>query len=80
MWMSWVLGSRLGQWVAGAFGLIVTLFAVYLRGRADGRQSEQSEQDRNTLERMRDRKVVDDEIESLSAAERRRRLDYWVQD
>jgi hypothetical protein len=79
MWLlSWLIGSKLGRYVA--LGLLVSagVAAIGYSLFAKGVARERARQVAASLENLRSRIKTDDEIERMSAAERRRRLsDAW---
>jgi hypothetical protein len=77
---SWLLGSALGRKVAAgvliALAIAFGLYRVYAAGAA----RERAKQAQATLQNLRNRMRVDDEIASMSPADRRKRLSEWVSD
>lgn len=78
--VSWLMGSKIGQYLAGAFviGLLVVtvLFRVYSAGKA----RERARQTEAALKALRERMKVDDEVEKLAPDKRLERLNRWVSD
>lgn len=75
MWvLSWLIGSKIGRYVA--MGLVVAgiLAVVAYSLIRRGVDQERARQIAASLENLRSRIATDDEISRLSAAERRRRL------
>src|SRR5690606_11449070 len=73
-----VLTSKIGRYaiLIGLSTLIVG--AVILRIYNAGRKAEQMRQVQQSLENMRTRIAIDDEVSSLDTAGRRERLNRWV--
>lgn len=82
MWaaaLNWIVGSRLGRAVSTVLAGLALLFGVYLRGKSEGKAESERRQDEAALEALRNRKKVDEEIDTHAPAERRKRLNRWVQ-
>lgn len=78
--LAWLLGSALGRKVAaiGLFALALgfAILRIYMAGAA----SERAKQTQASLQNLRTRVKVDDEIARMSPADRRKRLLEWVSD
>lgn len=73
-----LVSSKIGRWLLGALALLLGIGVALLKAFRAGRQAERMERQKQTIKAVRERKKVDEEIDRLSAAERRRRLsDRW---
>lgn len=78
--LAWLLGSALGRKVAlGGMIAVAIAFGVW-RIFAAGEAKERAKQAEASLKNLRTRIKTDDEISSLSADARRRKLSEWVSD
>jgi hypothetical protein len=75
--IAWLIGSPLGRKIAltGLAALAIALVA--LRIYSAGRASAKAEAAQRSLDLLRTRISTDDEISSLPAADRRKRLEEW---
>lgn len=78
--IAWLLGTRLGRWLAIAGAAALALGVALLRAFQLGKASERAKHDRQSLENLRNRSRVDDEVARMSDADRRKRLGRWVSD
>lgn len=75
--MTW-LTTKIGGWLAAAGALILLLFGAWQKGRREGKDIMQAEQERHRRE-MRDiKRNSDDEIDSLGPADVDQRFARWV--
>lgn len=56
--------ARLKLWMAGTAAFVVTVFAIYFKGRSAGHQQFENEQVRRRTDAMRKAKDVRDEVDS----------------
>jgi hypothetical protein len=77
---TWIITSRAGRAVAAGVGIALAIGLALLKAFSAGRSAERAKQDRASLENLRKRQQTDEEIRSLPASERRRRLSGWVSD
>lgn len=56
--------ARLKLWLAGAAAFVVTVFAIYFKGRAAGLRDFENEQVRRRTDAMRKAKDVRDEVDN----------------
>jgi hypothetical protein len=78
--VAWLLGSQLGRKVAIYGAIALAIMAAIWRVFTAGRAKEKAKQTEAALKNLRTRMQTDDEISSLSAADRRERLSKWVSD
>lgn len=78
--LSWLMGSALGRKVA--LGLVLVLGALFVVWRiySAGRAAEKARQAEASLQNIRNRMRIDDDIDKLSRDERRKRLEEWARD
>lgn len=74
----WLATSRAGRIVAAAGALTVAIVIALLRVFAAGRNSERVKQDRASLENLRDRNRIENEVDALGADDLDRRGRRWV--
>lgn len=81
--MTWVLaylsGSSIGRYAAMALIITGLVLLIVWRIYASGANKEKARQAEASLKAKLERIKNDEEIGNLSAAERRKRLDDWVQ-
>jgi hypothetical protein len=77
---TWLVTSRAGRAVAAGCAIALAIGLALLKAFSAGKQVERAKQDRASLENMRKRQETDEEVRSLPADERRRRLSDWVSD
>lgn len=76
--IAWMLGSEIGRKLALTLLAMAALGIVIWRIYAKGRSDERAKQAAKSLENLRERVRVDDEITRLPSDERRRKLQEWV--
>lgn len=78
--LGWLIGTKTGRYIA--LGALISLSVVIVLARvyAAGQAKERARQIEASLRNLRERIKVDDEITSLSVAERGRRLGRWLSD
>ena len=72
--------SRLQIWLAASAAFLVAFVAAYFRGRTHGADAEKSRQTERTVDAMRTRQEVEDEIAKAGTARKRDMLDEWMRD
>lgn len=76
--IAWLIGSRLGRYLALGLLIASMIGIALLRARRSGIEAERLKQLQRSLENLRTRIKVDDEIASLPRDQRRVRLNRWV--
>lgn len=77
---SWLTGSAVGRKVAlSAIVVLAALYGVW-RIYAAGKAAERARATQASLDALRKRVEIDNELSALPAAERRKRLERWVLD
>lgn len=72
------LWARLSSYAVAASALIAAVFAIWLKGRQDGKRIMQEEQDRHRAEALAAKRKSDSEIDNLAPADIDHRMDRWV--
>ncbi|CAM5397561.1 hypothetical protein AFEL58S_01984 [Afipia felis] len=75
---AWFVRSKVGRAIAAAAGLVVAIGIAALRVFNAGKSSERVRQDRQSLENLRDRARIEDEVDNLPPGDVERRLSRWV--
>lgn len=75
---AWLATTRAGRWVLGASAAVALAAGVLLRAYGTGRDAEESRQARDSLDALRERNRIDDEVDALGDARRRNELARWV--
>ncbi len=81
MWtklVSWLSGTRFGNYAIGALTFASAILSIYLSGRSAGKDKERTAQDRKTLENINQRIKIDDELAKSPDSDNRKRLSKWV--
>lgn len=78
--LAWLLGSSLGRKVALYGTLAIAILFGIWRIFAAGQAKEKAKQTEAALKNLRTRIKTDDEISSMSRANRRKRLSEWMSD
>jgi len=78
VWIAWLIGTKLGRLVAEITLIAAVVGIVLLRARQSGVEAERLKQLQKALEALRTRMKVDEEITTLPADERLRRLNKWL--
>lgn len=78
--VAWLVGSKLGRYVALGLLFAAALGVLVWRIYAAGAAKERARQAEAALNALRTRIKVDDDISKLSDAQRRERLNRWVRD
>lgn len=76
---TWLLGSSLGRQVLMWGSAVLLVLVIIARIYSAGRAAERARQAEERLRHLRERAKVDDEITKLGSAERRKRLERWLQ-
>lgn len=84
MWMvsfvGWFLGTRVGRWCLAAIGLLAAIGAALAKVYSAGKAVQQAKQDRQSLDALRTRAQIEDDVARLPANERASRLKEWSRD
>ncbi|PLW77900.1 hypothetical protein [Cohaesibacter celericrescens] len=76
--LAWLVGSRLGRWVASALVVIALVGYVALSFYRRGLNAEQTKRTAKALKRLKERIGTDETIRRMPVDERRKRLsDDW---
>lgn len=76
--LSWLIGSKVGRYVALFFLAAATVAVIVARIYAAGKHDEQLQQTQASLDAVRQKVKSDEAIRRLPASERRKRLlDEW---
>jgi hypothetical protein len=78
--LAWLLGSRIGRYLAIGGLAAVLVLIVIARIRAGGRNAELLRATQEATRRVLDRIKVDEEIRAMPRARRRERLRQWARD
>ncbi|GLQ53583.1 hypothetical protein [Devosia nitrariae] len=76
--LSWLVGNPVGRVVAMVGVSIALLAVVFIVGRRSGENSKNLDDVSNSLEALRDRIAVDEEIRAMPPDRRREELSRWV--
>ncbi len=76
--LTWFAGTRIGRWLLGAFGLIGAVALIAWRAFAKGKAAARAKRQEATIDAIEDRRSSDADIDHLSdAAVRERMQDRW---
>lgn len=75
--MTW-LTTKIGGGLAAVGALILLLFGAWQKGRREGKDIMQAEQDRHRAEAIAAKRESDSEIDDLGRADVDQRFDRWV--
>ena len=75
--MTW-LTAKIGGWLAAAGALILLVFGAWQKGRREGKDIMQAEQERHRREMREIKRKSDDEVDGLGHADVDQRFDRWV--
>lgn len=81
--MSFLLGflaTAAGKWAIAGLGFVIALLGAWMKGRLSGAKAERDKQAADQLQAVKDRKVTDDEVNSLPTADLDSRLSKWMRD
>lgn len=78
--LAWLIGSKVGRYVALGLLIAASIGVVLLRVYSAGKSAEKARQAEAALRALRERIKTDDEITKLSPTARRERLSRWVSD
>ena len=79
--LAWLIGSRMGRAIALALTTAGVIAFALLRAFSAGQTSARAQANQDALKTVRQRIRIDEDIRSLSPAERRRRLrETWSSD
>ncbi len=79
--MSALIGSLFAAWwpqIIGGLAALAGLAGVYLKGRAEGKDTMREEQERHRREAIANKRKLDDEIDNLGHADLDQRASRWV--
>ena len=76
--LTWLMGSKIGKWLAGAGIGALTLFFMLLSAFRKGVNKERERQKAKNLNVLRTRIKSDAEIDKKSPSDRRALLNKWV--
>lgn len=77
---AWLLGTRVGRYVAGALAIAVIVGAAFLQVLAMGRAQQRATDTAGRLKAISSKRGSDDEVDRMDAGARRRELDDWMRD
>ncbi|SEG64850.1 hypothetical protein [Bosea lathyri] len=75
--LAW-LWAKVSGYAAAAGAIAAAIFAVWLKGRQDGKRIMKEEQDRHRAEAIAAKRKSDSEIDNLAPADLDHRMDRWV--
>jgi hypothetical protein len=81
MWGSiglWLATTRTGRFVAAAGALSLAIGVALLKAFSAGRQLERDKQDKSSLENLRNRQEIENEVNTLGGDDLDRRGRRWV--
>jgi hypothetical protein len=73
----WFTTSKTGQTILAVLGAVGAITIAALKVFSAGRAAERSKQDKQSLENLRDRTRIDDEVKTLGRNELGDRLNRW---
>ena len=73
----WFTTSKAGQTILAVLGAAAAIGIAVLKVFNAGKASERGKQDKQSLENLRDRTRIDDEVKTLGRDELGDRLDRW---
>lgn len=73
----WFATSKAGQTIAAVFAALGVIGIAALKVFSAGKAAERSKQDKQSLENLRDRARIDDEVKTLGRDELSDRLSRW---
>jgi len=77
--LSWLLGSKTGRIIALCLLALAAGYLAYRQAFGSGVASEKSRQAQASLDALRNRISIDDQISKMSPADRRVELARWMQ-
>lgn len=83
MWsaiVNYALGSRVGRFLSWAAGVAALLFGAFLFGWMKAKTSSQHTEDKKSLENLRKRGSINEEIANMPSTDVRNELTKWVRD
>ena len=78
--LAWLIGSKLGRYVALGGLVAAGLAILYFKIRASGAEAERLKMLQRSLENLRTRIKVDEELASLPVDQRLIRFNKWLSD
>jgi len=78
--IAWLIGSKLGRYVALGSLAAVAIGVFILRIYSAGKNAAALKQQQQSINNLRERIRLDTEIRNLPATERKQRLDRWVRE
>lgn len=78
--LAWILGTKIGRGLALGVTAMLAALAVLWRVFAAGKAAQRQEQDTQSLNNLRHRNEVDNEMANRGAERRRADLRGWVSD
>ncbi|MGO4738668.1 hypothetical protein AB4099_19120 [Bosea sp. 2KB_26] len=72
------LWGRFAGHFAALGALLAILIGAYARGRREGKETLQAEQERGRREAIANKRKLEDEVDNLAPADVDRRLNRWV--
>ena len=76
--IAWLATSRTGRAIAAAGALAFAIGIAVLRVFNAGKAAERVKQDRQSLDNLRDRRAIDEDVRNLGPADLDNRLKRWV--
>lgn len=78
--LAWLAGTRAGRWLAAAGAGALVALGIVVRVYGAGQRVEESRQEQDSLDALRTRNRIDDEVARLDARAARDELSRWVRD
>jgi len=76
----WLATSKTGRAFAAAGALLVGIGAALLKVYSAGRAAERDRQDKTSLDNLRDRARLEDQLQAETPDQRRKRIEQWARD
>lgn len=76
--LSWLAGSRVGQWALIALAFAAALFGFHRSAKNAGRAEAESEQARQTLDNVKDAKDAQDSVDAADGDDLDRMRRKWT--
>lgn len=76
--LAWLLGTRLGRWLAAAAGLALAVWAALWRARMQGREDVRKEAAEKQAQAIKDRKDIEESVDAMDDDTLAAHLSEWV--